>query len=311
MDLNGTNILVTGGAGFVGSHVCPLLIKKGGDVAVVDDLSVGSENNVPDDVQLIDQDIRESHTVDTVQEVNPNVVLHLAAIHYVPYCSDNPGEAHGTNVVGTRHVLEGARQANVSKVVFASSAAVYPPREGSNSEESELEPIDVYGETKLLGEDLCRLFAADTGTPTIAARLFNIFGTNETNPHLIPAIVDQVQSGNEVELGNLTPKRDFVFVTDVAEALERMIVEEPVTTYRPYNVGTGQSRSVKEVFETVRDLMGRDIELVQDENRMRESDRPNLEADTSRIRSELGWKPSVPFEDGIRQVLTAQGIETD
>jgi len=311
MNLDGTRILVTGGAGFVGSHVCPLLNENGSDVVIVDDLSVGSETNVPDEIRIINQDITEPETVDTVSEVNPDVVLHLAAIHYVPYCSDHPGEAHGTNVVGTRHILEGARRADVSKVVFASSAAVYPPREGSNPEESELEPIDVYGETKLLGEDLCQLFAADTGTPTAAARLFNIFGTNETNPHLIPAIIDQVKSGNEVELGNITPRRDFVFVTDVAEALRRMIVGDPVTTYRPYNVGTGQSRSVEEVFETVKGLMERDIELVQDENRMRESDRSNLEADLSRIRSELGWEPSVSFEDGIRQVLTAQGIETN
>lgn len=311
VNLTGTRILVTGGAGFVGSHVCPLLNKNGGDVVVVDDLSVGSETNVPDDIRLINQDITEQEAVDIVSEVNPEVILHLAAIHYVPYCNDNPGEAHGTNVVGTRHILEGARRADVNKVVFASSAAVYPPREGPNPEESELEPIDVYGETKVLGEDLCRLFAADTGTPTAAARLFNIFGTNETNPHLIPAIIDQVKSGKEVELGNLTPRRDFVFVTDVAEALGKMIVEDPVTTYRAYNVGTGQDRSVEEVFKTVKDLVEGDVELVQDENRMRESDRSNLEADPFRIRSELGWEPSVSFEDGIRQVLTGQGIETN
>jgi UDP-glucose 4-epimerase len=310
MHVDGKKVLVTGGAGFIGSHVCSQLIDDGADVQVFDNFFRGVQANVPEEAELIEGDIIDDADIKKIGQVEPDVILHLAAIHYVPYCTENPQEAYETNVLGTRKVLNQAQKADVDKVVAASSAAVYPPRGEPNTETSELKAIDVYGDTKILGEDLYRLFNYDTGIGTVGARLFNVFGTKETNPHLIPAIIEQVKEGTEVNLGNLTPSRDFVYVTDVANALIRMVTESPEREYRSYNVGTGRSRSVKEVYETVERLVKKDITLQQDQDRVRESDRPNLQADISRISEELDWQPSVEFEEGIRRILRVQDIET-
>jgi len=308
MHIDGTKVLITGGAGFIGSHVCSQLIDDGADVQVFDNFFRGVQANIPEKAELIEGDIIDDADVKEIGQADPDVILHLAAIHYVPYCTENPQEAYETNVLGTRKVLNEARKTDVDKVVAASSAAVYPPREKPNAETSELGAIDVYGDTKILGEDLYRLFNYDTGIGTVGARLFNVFGTRETNPHLIPAIVEQVKEGTEVNLGNLTPKRDFVYVTDVANALIRMVTNGPAEGYRNYNVGTGESRSVREVYETVEALVEKDITLQQDQDRVRESDRPNLQADISRISAELDWQPSVEFEEGIRRILHTHDI---
>jgi len=308
MHIDGTKVLITGGAGFIGSHVCSQLIDDGADVQVFDNFFRGVQANIPEKAELIEGDIIDDADVKEIGQADPDVILHLAAIHYVPYCTENPQEAYETNVLGTRKVLNEARKTDVDKVVAASSAAVYPPREKPNAETSELGAIDVYGDTKILGEDLYRLFNYDTGIGIVGARLFNVFGTRETNPHLIPAIVEQVKEGTEVNLGNLTPKRDFVYVTDVANALIRMVTNGPAEGYRNYNVGTGESRSVREVYETVEALVEKDITLQQDQDRVRESDRPNLQADISRISAELDWQPSVEFEEGIRRILHTHDI---
>jgi len=310
MHIDGTKVLVTGGAGFIGSHVCSQLIDNGADVQVFDNFFRGVQANISKKAELIEGDIIDDADMEKIGQANPDVILHLAAIHYVPYCTENPQEAYETNVLGTRKVLNEARRADVDKVVAASSAAVYPSREEPNAETSELGAIDVYGDTKILGEDLYRLFNYDTGIGIVGARLFNVFGTRETNPHLIPAIVEQVKEGTEVNLGNLTSKRDFVYVTDVVDALTRMITDGPAEGYRNYNVGTGEPRSVREVYETVKRLVEKDITLQQDKDRVRESDRPKLQADISRISAELDWQPNVEFEEGVRRILHAHDIQT-
>jgi UDP-glucose 4-epimerase len=206
--------------------------------------------------------------------------------------------------MGTRNLLEAARQlSGLETVVFGSSAAVYPPREEANGEASEPGPMDIYGETKLIGEDLMRLFHRETGVPTTSARLFNVYGPDETNEHLIPAVLTQVRAGDRtIELGNLTPKRDFVHVTDVARALGTLLTGSE-SGYATYNVGTGSPHSVREVVERTAEALGEEIEIVQDDDRVRESDRPHLEADVSAIRADHGWTPEVAFVDGLRDLL--------
>lgn len=140
--------------------------------------------------------------------------------------------------------------------------------------------------------------------PSMAARLFNAYGPNETNMHLIPAILEQVNKGaREVELGNTKPKRDFIHVSDVSRAILTLL-EGSSHQYRAYNVGTGVEYSVREVVEHVADALGEDIEIIQDEARVRESDRSNLVADISRIRSEHDWEPETDFLAGLEELLS-------
>jgi UDP-glucose 4-epimerase len=302
--LDGDNVLVTGGAGFVGSQLVETLSEDGANLLAIDNCFAGSDSLVPDDVRFERTDIRDDSLSELVEEFDPDVIVHLAALHYIPYCNDHPEETFQVNVMGTRNLLEAAGEAsNLSTVVFASTAAVYPPREGPNAEGSPTGPMDIYGETKLVGEDLMQLFARRTGISTVSARLFNVFGTNETNDHLIPAIVEQVRRGDrKIDLGNLTPKRDFVHVSDVVEAI-MTLAQEFQGGYDTYNVGTGTEYSVREVVEQTSEALGEEIEIDQDDDRVRESDRPHLQADISRLRREFGWEPSVDLVTGLEELL--------
>lgn len=301
-----TRILVTGGAGFIGSHLVETLADAGATVRAVDNCVAGTPSLVPDDVEFEQLDIRDEAFTDSVIEFDPDAIVHLAALHYIPYCNENPEETFQVNVMGTRNLLDAARECeSLETVVFTSSAAVYPPRKGANNEGSETGPTDIYGQTKLVGEDLMALFAREADVATVTARLFNTYGPNETNEHLLPAVLTQVRAGSrEIELGNLKPKRDFIHVSDVVRALTTLLTERE-GGYSVYNVGTGTERSVREVVDATSDALGERIEITQDEDRTRESDRPHLKADISRLESGFDWTPETEFVDGLRELLDA------
>jgi len=331
-------VLVTGGAGFIGSHVVQELLNADVTVQVVDNLFAGDESLAPEGASLDEIDILDEGLHSVVQAFNPTDIIHLAAIHYIPYCNDHPEEAFNVNVMGTRNLLDAARELDgLETIVYASSAAVYPPRGEANAENSETGPVDIYGRTKLVGEDLVELFHEETGVKVRSARLFNVYGPDETNPHLIPAVVEQItqsdddtssgavgppiENDRKIELGNLTPRRDFVHVTDVARALAVMIgVRRTRSTaqtasrvssdvpegYRTYNVGTGTAHSVQQVAELATEPLERKWAITQAQDRVRQSDRPHLEADITRIRSELKWEPTVKFADGLHRLLSKE-----
>lgn len=321
MSLEDQRVLVTGGAGFIGSHVTRALLDDGAEVTVVDDLFAGERDHVPAETAFHDMDVRSDECYDLVVDADPDVIVHLAALHYIPYCNDNPEETFEVNVVGTRNLLEAARELDgLRSVVYASSAAVYPPRDEPHAVGDVPGPMDIYGRTKLVGEDLLELFYAETGVPSASARLFNVYGPNETNPHLIPAILEQLEGGNRsIELGNLSPARDFVYAEDVADAFATLAGEidtivgesgdgEAGDGYRVYNVGTGEEYTVREVAETLGEALRDDLEVSQATERVRESDRPHLCADTSRIEAETSWRPRTEFVDGLRHLLRAEGF---
>ncbi|GGL36215.1 UDP-glucose 4-epimerase [Halarchaeum grantii] len=310
MSLEEERVLVTGGTGFIGSYVTRQLLNEGSIVHALDNGFTGDESLVPDDVTVHQADIRElDEVVDVVEEVSPDVLIHLAAIHFIPYCNENPEDAFDVNVMGTRNVLEAARGLDgLKRVVNTSSAAVYAPDPGPHVETEGIGPMDIYGRTKLVAEDEARLFNADTGVPTASARLFNVYGTRETNSHLIPAILEQLEGGSRsVDLGNLSPARDFIYASDIASALITL-ASEFNGEYRAYNVGTGTEHSVREVVEAVRDALGEEITIEQDEERVRESDRPHLKADITRLTGEFDWEPTYELREGLAKVLAEEDI---
>jgi UDP-glucose 4-epimerase len=304
MNLDGARVAVIGGAGFIGSHVVHELLSEGSDVLVLDNLFAGKEEFVPEEAQFERLDIVEDDIGSALSKFDPDALVHLAAIHYIPYCNDHPEEAVDVNTMGTRRVFEAARDLeSLEAVTFASSAAVYPPRERPNEEDSELGPMDIYGKTKLLGEDLLQLFYEDTDVSSTAMRLFNVYGNRETNMHLIPAVLEQVeQEETSIELGNMTPKRDFIHVTDVARAFTTALKSFD-DGFDSFNVGTGVEHSVRDVAEMIIDASRKNLSIEQDQERVRESDRPFLQADISKIQSDMGWQPEVTFEDGITRLV--------
>ncbi|GAG52902.1 unnamed protein product, partial [marine sediment metagenome] len=184
--------LVTGGAGFIGCHLVEKLTKLGKDVVVYDNLSFGKLENIQDfldKITFINKDINDRVFLKkTVEEFVPDVVIHLAAIHFIPYCNENPMEAVHVNVEGTHTLLDVCSRCRPSKMLFASTAAVYPPSDVPHQENHGTKPFDIYGASKICGETLMQLFAEQTLVPTASCRFFNAYGPKETNDHVIPHI---------------------------------------------------------------------------------------------------------------------------
>jgi UDP-glucose 4-epimerase len=302
-------ILVTGGCGYVGSHASLALARLGHHVAVIDDLSLGRVDNLQDglaqEVPIFQIDVEDTAAVaHAIAETKADVVVHLAALHFIPACEQDPQRAIRVNVGGTQGVLAAAaRAASVRGVVVASTAAVYAPSDQAHSESSLVGPTDIYGHTKLWTEQLGELFRRNSGKSIGIARLFNVFGPGETNPHLIPTIVRQLQDGEELRLGNLLTKRDYVYVEDVARGLVALCGSVAADRSLTCNLGTGRQYSGNEVVGLIGRLMGREVELVTDETRIRPSDRPSLLSDSTFARDALGWVASTSLEEGLMQTV--------
>jgi UDP-glucose 4-epimerase len=301
--------LVTGGFGFVGAELCKVLVEQGHEVAVLDDLSVGSADNlapaVASEVRPLIGDVRDLESVERfLYEVRPTCVIHLAAVHFIPTCETQPTLAVGVNVAGTQSVLEACARADcVESVVIASSGAVYEPSMTRHGEDDAIGPTDVYGYTKEWAEKLGLYFHDRTAIPIGVARIFNVVGPGETNPHLLPAIIEQIRVGDELRLGNLTTRRDYVFSGDVAEGLVRLADGCRGTGVLTCNLGSESALSGMELVELVASAAGRAVSVTGDPARFRESDRPVLMSDCTRARSTLGWHARTPIESAVAAAL--------
>ncbi len=302
--------LVTGGAGFIGSAVVPTLQKEGHDVYVYDNLSFGSRDFIDiNDDHFYLGDIRDKAAVDkAIGEIKPDMIVHLAAIHFIPYCNEHPFEAADTNIRGTMNILSAAEKLpELKKFFFASTAAVYPIYDDAVSEEHEVHPLDIYGLSKLTGEHLCKRFNLETGIDTIVCRFFNAFGPNETNPHLIPEIEKQLREGKRtINLGNLTPKRDFIHTHDMANAV-RLLLNLKDVGYDTFNLGRGIEYSVVEIVEAFERQLNEKIKIEVDPARVRKVERQHLLADVSKLKKVAGWEPVWGIDEGIKNLIDNWG----
>lgn len=297
--------LVTGGCGFVGPALVRRLLAEKCEVVVVDDLSRGSPENLGpdrDEVTLVTDDVTGGmdHILLPFQ---PEVVFHLAAMHFIPDCDADPLRCLRINAEGTR-VLLGAAAAldRPAAVILASSAAVYAPGDVAHQEEDVLGPLDVYGYSKRWAEELTSNYADRTHAGVGIARLFNVFGPGETNPHLIPSIICQIQAGETLRLGNLSSKRDYIFVDDVADALVRMGSHCRSGQSVTLNVGSGKAYAGSEVVDALLRLSTRHAKpsVTVDPGRIRTVDRPILQASCDLARKVLNWAPATSLYVGLQ-----------
>jgi UDP-glucose 4-epimerase len=187
-------------------------------------------------------------------------------------------------------------------VLFASTAAVYPDVSGPISETCDVAPMDLYGRTKAAGESLLARFHAETAVHVVVARLFNVIGRRETNPHVVPEIVAQLKRGvTRLRLGNVDSRRDYTDVVDVADVLVRLV--DSSVTHSIFNVGSGSSRSVREVVALCERIVRRSLTVTVDPTRLRSTDRHELLADVALVKNTTGWAPQRAFEETLSELL--------
>ncbi len=307
--------LITGAAGFLGSHLVKKLLASDWQVIALDNLCAGTLDNLRDvanhpRLHTVLADIcQRDYICGILAQFSPQIVFHLAAHHFIPYCETESAEAVRVNVLGTQTLVEAVqRVATTQRFMFVSTGDVYTPMEQPHQETSPVAPSSLYGTTKLACEQLLQVAAKKSDIDFTIARLFNIYGPQETNPHIIPEIISQLKSHDRqpLHLGSIWPKRDFIFVEDVADALISLVAID--AHFDVVNVGGGQAYAIEDLVQIIGTLLKRNIQVVTDPQRVRPVERPHLEADISKINRLTGWAPAWTIETGLAHLLAAEDL---
>jgi UDP-glucose 4-epimerase len=302
------NILVTGGAGYIGSHTVRALIHAGFTPIVVDNFSRGHCNAIPSDVKVIELDIANPKIINVLRDNNIKGIMHFAAHSQVGESMINPSIYYENNVVGSYRLIELARQAGVQYFVFSSTAAVYgEPEVVPIVETSKLQPTNVYGRTKLMIEDMLHDYSSIYGSTYVALRYFNAAGADESGEigedhspetHLIPLVLETALGkrphitvfGTDYDTIDGTCIRDYIHVTDLASAhVLAMNYLVGGGESRVFNLGSGNGFSVKDIIDTAKNVTGINIPVEYGERR--KGDPSTLIASSDCIKDILGWNP--------------------
>jgi len=298
--------LVTGGAGFIGSHLVEGLLNAGRRARVLDDFSSGSRKNlesVGEKIELIEGDIRDAGTLaDAMRGVE--VVYHEAALSRVQRSIETPLEVHEVNCTGTLKVFLAARDAGVRRVVFASSSSVYGESERLPKEESDpCVPISPYGASKLSGEVYARAVSRVFGLETVGLRYFNVYGPRQNPAYaaVIPAFIERVMESKELLIdGDGEQTRDFTYVGDVV-SVNLLAAEAEVEAGSVFNIAGGRRTSVNQVADLVSAAFGVEAKRVHGEPRR--GDIKQSVADITAAREQLGYRVEVDLESGLRRTV--------
>ncbi len=308
--VNSRKILVTGGAGYIGSHTVRLLLKQGHDVVVVDNLSKGYRHNVPEG-RLRELDLADTAGLASLmREHGTEAVIHFAAFIAVGESMREPERYFANNVSGSLSLLTAMVQAGVKHIVFSSTAAVYGNPQGSPIAESfPIQPVNPYGESKVMVETMLRWFDQIHGVTSVCLRYFNASGADpegrlgeehEPETHLIPLLLRAVMTGKPVTVFGAdydTPDgtciRDYIHVNDLAQA--HILAVEHLAgggASDQFNVGTGTGHTVMEMIHAVEAVTGKKVPYTVGPRR--EGDPPSLVAASDKLRTKLGWSPEYP-----------------
>jgi UDP-glucose 4-epimerase len=291
--------VVTGGAGFIGSHVADALLARGDEVHVVDNLATGSRENVPTDATFHEVDIRDESLVGLLGQISPEVVFHLAAQADVGTSVERPDYDAEVNVLGTLRVLEGARRAGGAVVFTSTGGAIYGECERPAREDDARHPLSPYGTSKLAGEEYLATWTRLHGMRNVVCRLANVYGPRQLaslEGGVVAIFLDRLRDGDETRIfGDGEQTRDFVFVGDVAAALLAAANGEAGV----YNVGTGVATSVGTLHELCADVAG--VDAQPERVQPRAGDLRHSVLDVAKAERELGWRPLVDLDAGLRE----------
>lgn len=295
-------VLVTGGAGFIGSHLVDAFVQRGAQVTVVDDLSTGSRDNLRGDVVLVEMDISSPAVVDLVADARPDLVVHAAAQISVSASVLDPTRDRDVNLVGTEHVIRGARAAKAARIVFLSSGgAIYGEATGA-TEETLPAPQNPYGAHKLAAESYVRF----SGLPHGIVRFSNVYGPRQ-RPGLeggvIAIFIDACRTTGRVTVfGDGLQTRDFLHVDDAVSATLAVATARVSGTW---NVATGTATTILELLAHVERLVGRQAVVIREPRRAGDVATSSLSA--ARLSAELDWRPMLTLPDGLRATILASG----
>jgi UDP-glucose 4-epimerase len=301
-------VLLTGGAGFIGSHIADLLLARGHDVAIIDNLSTGKRENVPEGARLHELDIRSGCT-EVFEEFRPEALCHQAAQMDVRRSVREPAFDAEVNVLGTLGLLENCVRHGVGKVVFASTGgAIYGEQNVSSAPEDHPHyPVSPYGVSKLAGERYLHYYEAQYGLSYAALRYANVYGPRQ-DPHgeagVVAIFCGNLASGRTSRInGTGEQTRDYVYVEDVARA-NVLALESGANGGAPtgaYNVGTGLETSVNELYETLRGISGPD--LPPEHGPAKPGEQLRSCVDPSKAQRELGWNAETGLAAGLKETF--------
>jgi len=303
-------IIVTGGAGFVGSHIVDRILSQGYQVVAIDDLSEGRLENISqhlnkESFKFIEADIRDSAKVEAIVK-DADAIFHEAAVVSVTRSLENPANTNDVNVAGTLNLLKASLNSNVKKFIYASSCAVYGDAEAPHqSEETPTSPKSPYAATKVAAENYCKTFNRLYGLEAIILRYFNVYGPRQSyRPYsgVITKFIDcLIREEPPVIYGDGEQTRDFVEVSDVVEA-NMLALERTGVPSDPINIGVGTATSIKDLADLLIDITGRrDLKPAFDQPRT--GDIKHSCADISKARRVLGYEPMVPLREGLVNLL--------
>lgn len=298
-----SKLVVTGGAGFIGSHLVDRLVADGHQVLAVDNLMLGKKLFINKKAEFKKIDIRDEKKLEKIFK-GAEAIFHLAADPRLPLSIEDPITTHEINVTGTLNVLNAARKSGVKKIVFSSSCALYGDQPLPIVETAVPKPLSPYGLHKLMGEEYCRLFSLLYGLETVCLRYANVFGprklANGSYPMVIPIFLDQKKKGQKLTIvGDGKNTRDYIHVKDVVAA-NIAAWQSTVTDGQAINVGSNKQTSVNEIAK----LIGGETAFLPP----RAGEMRYIEVDNTKARQLLDWAPTVKLEDGIEELKKEWGV---
>lgn len=300
--------LVTGGAGFIGSHLAARLVADGHEVRVLDNFSTGSRANLAgleDSVELVEGDMQSYERAHNAIQ-GCEVVFHQAALPSVPRSIQDPLTSHAVNVVGTLNLLLAARDSDVRRLIYASSSSIYGADPSLPKQEDRAPlPISPYAVAKLASEGYCRSFSEVYGLETVALRYFNVFGPGQDPlsqyAAVIPKFITALLAGEQPTVfGDGEHSRDFTYIDNVVEA-NLLAATAPDVAGQRFNIACGKRISLNFLLDELRAILGSEVEARYLESRA--GDVPHSLADISRAQEQLGYSPSIEFGDGLRRTV--------
>ena len=304
-------ILVTGAEGFIGSHLTELLVEKGYSVKAF--VRYNFTNNwgwlesskYLKDIEIYTGDVRDYDSVyDSMKDVD--VVFHLAALIGIPYSYISPLAYIKTNTEGTYNILEAGRKLEVDRIIVTSTSEIYGTAQYVPIDEKHpYNPQSPYAASKASADHLALSYYRSFGTPVTIIRPFNTYGPRQSARAIIPTIVTQILSGKtQIKLGNLEPTRDLNYVKDTANGFITVGLHEK-TIGDVYNIGSGREISIGELAQKIIDLLGRRVEIVQDEQRVRpeKSEVERLLCNADKAKALTGWEPKYTLEEGLKETI--------